>query len=187
MTSAGPPNHAALIVAIARDDDRAAFVALFDHFAPRLKTWLRRGGAPEDQAEELAQEVMITVWRRAAQFNPSKAAASTWIYTIARNKRIDRFRKERRPELDPNDPLLVPAAPTAPDNALDTSRQSDKIRTAMSGLAPEQAYILERAFFGDMSHSAIAQTLDLPLGTVKSRVRLAMKHLRKALTVEGTT
>ncbi|HYM30755.1 MAG TPA: sigma-70 family RNA polymerase sigma factor, partial [Candidatus Cybelea sp.] len=122
MTSSGPgagnldrEAFADLIQAVAAARDRAAFAALFRHFAPRVKSYLMRLGAENAQAEELAQEVLLTVWHKAATFDRRQASASTWIFTIARNRRIDALRRERRPELDPTDPMLVPATPQQAD------------------------------------------------------------------------
>jgi len=182
---AEPPAQAArpqdgLILAIARDQDRNAFIALFEHFAPRVKSYLLRlGGA--DLAEEMAQEAMLMVWRKAGQFDPHKASASTWIFTIARNLYIDRKRKERRPEIDPSDPMLVAEADPAADIALSMRQSEQLVRAALATLPPEQARVIELSFFADKPHAAIAAELDLPLGTVKSRLRLALARLRGAL------
>lgn len=170
----------ALILAIARDRDRAAFVDLYEHYAPRVKSYLLRlGGA--DAAEEMAQETLLVVWRKAALFDPQKASAGTWIFTIARNLFIDRKRKEKRPELDPSDPMLASEADPAADVALATRRAEQKIRAALRDLPPEQAEVIALSFFEDKPHSAIAAQLNLPLGTVKSRLRLAFARLRGAL------
>lgn len=168
----------ALIARVARQQDRAAFAALFDHFAPRVKSYLMRLGADDATAEELAQEVMLAVWRRAASFNAALASVGTWIFTIARNKRIDRLRRERRPELDPDDPDLAPVQAVDADHALDIARAGDKLRAAIADLPAEQASLLAMAFFEDKSHRAIAAETRLPLGTVKSRIRLALGRLR---------
>lgn len=170
--------HDDLIDAIARNRDKAAFRELFDHFAPRLKAYLMRFGADPSVAEDVAQEAMVAVWQKAAQYDRRQASASTWIFTIARNKRIDRIRRERRPELDPNDPALVPAASPAPDGALLETQASERVAIAMTALPDEQAALIRQAFFDDLSHSEIAKENGLPLGTVKSRIRLALERLR---------
>jgi RNA polymerase sigma factor (sigma-70 family) len=161
--------------------DRAAFVALFGHFAPRVKAYLRRLGADDASAEELVQEVMLAVWRRAASFNPALAAVSTWVFTIARNKRIDRLRRERHPELDPDDPALAPDPVIGADRVIETAEIGVRLRGALATLPDEQRSLLEMAFFEDKSHRAIAAETRLPLGTVKSRIRLALARLRVAL------
>jgi RNA polymerase sigma-70 factor (ECF subfamily) len=176
----GPRAQDALVLAIARHRDREAFIGLYEHYAPRLKSYLMRlGGA--DAAEEMAQEAMLVVWRKAALFDPQKAAAGTWIFTIARNLFIDRKRKERRPEIDFNDPMLVVENDPAADTALSARQTEQLVRAALSALTPEQAQVIELSFFEDKPHSAIAAELKLPLGTVKSRLRLAFARLRSTL------
>ena len=134
-----------------------------------------------DSAEEVVQEVMVTLWRRAETFDPSQASASTWVFTIARNKRIDMVRRERRPEIDPDDPALRPEAEPAADHAVESLQDSKRLREAMAFLPAEQQEILRLAYFEDLPHSAIAERCDMPLGTVKSRIRLALTRLRKSL------
>ena len=170
--------HDELIEAIAASQDKAAFRQLFDHFAPRLKSYLLRLGADLATAEDVAQEAMVMVWRKAVSFDRRQAGASTWIFTIARNKRIDRLRREQRPALDPEDPGLVPAEEPAPDRSLQNSQERQRIASAMRSLPDEQAELVRRAFFNDESHSMIAEESGLPLGTVKSRIRLALARLR---------
>jgi RNA polymerase sigma-70 factor, ECF subfamily len=171
----------AAVRAVAAARDRQAFQALFDHFAPRVKGYLMRLGAGNAVAEDLAQEAMLAVWRKAALFDPAKASASTWIFTIARNLRIDVLRKERRPELDPNDPSLLPEAAREADETIDWSHAEDRLRSALADLPRDQAQIIELSFLAEKPHSLIAVELGLPLGTVKSRIRLAMARLRLAL------
>ncbi len=169
-----------LIVRIAERGDREAFTALFSHFAPRVKSYLLRLGAAPEAAEELAQETLLTVWRRAASFDPSRAAASTWIFTIARNLRIDLSRRDgRSPPVD--DPSMMNDGPSRPDDALGAVEDEARILAAMARLPAEQAQVITLAFYADKPHSEIAGDLGLPLGTVKSRLRLAMARLRIAL------
>ncbi len=176
---AADPVPAGLILAIAARADREAFTELFNHFAPRVKGYLMRLGANAVAAEELAQETMLTVWRKAALFDPSRAGASTWIFTIARNLRIDAIRRERPapPQDDPTDAAPEPQA----DLLLVTAERDLRVRDAMSALSREQAQIVELSFFSEHPHSEIAERLGLPLGTVKSRLRLAMARLRALL------
>lgn len=180
-TAAGVDSHRhdALIEAIAERADRAAFAELFTHFAPRLKAYLLRLGADQATAEEVAQEAMLTVWRKAASFDRRQAGAATWIFTIARNRRIDRLRRERRPEIDGNDPALVPAAPAEADFAVWGAQVETRLRAAIESLPPEQSDLIRRAYFEDLSHREIAEISGLPLGTVKSRIRLALQRLRE--------
>lgn len=163
---------------IADDGDRDAFKTLFDHFAPRVKTYVIKLGATPMQADELAQETMLRVWRKAGQFDATKAAASTWIFRIARNLRIDAFRRDSRPELDPDDPSLGPEPEVMPDDQLDAAQSAALVRGAMKDLPEEQKSVLQLAFFEDLSHGEIASRLQIPLGTVKSRSRLALARLR---------
>jgi RNA polymerase sigma-70 factor (ECF subfamily) len=169
----------ARIVSVGRRRDREAFAELFRHFAPRVKSYLMRLGAASEVAEELAQETLLTVWRRAEAYDPSKAAASTWIFTIARNLRIDRARRENRPppEEDPSDVLPTPA----PDQILSATQDEARVTRALSILSEDQARVVNLAFFAGKPHSEIAEDLGLPLGTVKSRLRLAMARLRTVL------
>tara|TARA_R110002167_G_scaffold23721_3_gene84108 strand:+ start:1133 stop:1705 length:573 start_codon:yes stop_codon:yes gene_type:complete len=170
-----------LVRAIAQSHDRQAFLALFRLMAPRIKAYVMRLGSDGATAEDLVQEVMLTVWRRAGQFDTAKASAATWIYTIARNRRIDVFRRERRPELDPNDPALLPEPPTPADQSLQNHQDAARLRAAVETLPPEQSEMLRQAYFEDLSHAEIAARRNLPLGTVKSRLRLAKEKLRLAL------
>lgn len=174
-------HHAALIRAVAGHGDRTAFAELFDHFAPRVKSYLIRLGTDDGLAEELVQEVMIMIWRKAASFDPAQASVSTWVFTIARNKRIDSLRRDRRGELDSEDPALHPEAESSADSRVEAREDSERIRTALDQLPPEQAALIRMAYFEDKAHGAIALESELPLGTVKSRLRLALGRLRKAL------
>jgi RNA polymerase sigma-70 factor (ECF subfamily) len=173
--------HAALVEAIAATADRSAFAALFRHFAPRIKAYLVKTRTDAGQAEELAQEVMLTVWRKAASFDRTQASVSTWIFTIARNRRIDAIRREKRPEIDMSDPMLVPAEPMAADDRLDAAAREARVAVALKSLPAEQAELVSQAFYLAKSHSQIAEETGLPLGTVKSRLRLAFNRLRKAM------
>lgn len=174
----------ALVTAIARSADRTAFRELFQRYAGRIKGFLMKGGARGDQAEEIAQDVMVTIWRKAASFDPDKAGAATWIFTIARNRRIDVIRRERRPEPDPEDPLYKPDDPMTPQQALAGQERDRRVREALDDLSDEQRQIVRMSFFIGLSHGEIAQKLEIPLGTVKSRTRLAFARLRSALGVE---
>lgn len=174
-------NLAALIEQIARERDKQAFVALFEHFAPRLKGYLMRLGSDEAQAEEISQEVMLTVWRKAHMFDVRRAMPSTWIFTIARNRRIDRLRRQTFSEVDLLDPVLIAEEPEMPDAHIEAEQRQDFVRKAITKLPQQQAELVYMAFFNDWSHSKIADKLELPLGTVKSRLRLAFGRLREAL------
>jgi RNA polymerase sigma-70 factor (ECF subfamily) len=171
----------ALILAIAQRRCRTSFAALFNRFAPKVKSYLIKQGCRPEQAEELAQETLLTVWRKADYFDPAKAGASTWIFTIARNLRIDALRRERRPDDLRDEPLLQPAEAIGADVAMATAEREGQLRLALRTLPDEQAEVVRLSFFSDAPHSEIAAKLGLPLGTVKSRLRLAMIRLRAAL------
>jgi RNA polymerase sigma-70 factor (ECF subfamily) len=175
--SAAARDFDALIGRIAAAADRAAFAELFQHFAPRVKSYGMRLGAPGPAAEELAQETLLTVWRKAAQFDPARASASTWIFTIARNLRIDAQRRDRPPPEPAED---VDPSPLA-DAVISGAEQEARVRRALDGLTPEQLQVIQLFYFSETPHSAIAESLGLPLGTVKSRLRLAMGRLRALL------
>ncbi len=172
---------ATLIEDIAAHKSKTAFKKLFEYFAPRLKGYLMRLGSTEAQAEELVQDVMLTVWRKAALFDRRKAAASTWLFTIARNRRIDILRREKYPELDPEDPALVPDDEVQPDDAVIMAERKAEVQTAMATLPEEQVELVKLAFYKGWSHSEIAKETGLPLGTVKSRLRLSFTRLKEAL------
>ncbi len=172
---------ASLVEQVAHHRDRSAFVELFDHFAPRLNAHLRRMGADAAVAEEIAQEVMVVLWRKAALFDRSKSSVATWLYRIARNRRIDLLRRDRSALIDAEDPALQPSGVPAPDDGIDARTREDKVRAAMAQLPPDQLALVRLAFFDGLSHSEIATREGLPLGTVKSRIRLAFGRLRKHL------
>ena len=167
--------------AVADLRDRGAFRSLFAYYAPRVKGYLVKQGCDVGMAEEVVQEVMTTIWRRAHLFDRTQAGASTWIFAIARNKRIDLIRRERRPELDPEDPPMAPSEPVQGDMAVHAAQSGERLRAAIGQLPDEQRRLIMKAFYEDKAHSEIAQEAGLPLGTVKSRIRLAMGRLRKEL------
>jgi RNA polymerase sigma-70 factor (ECF subfamily) len=174
-----------LLLAVGRSQDIDAFEALFRHFAPRIKDYMSRGGGSAS-AEELMQETMVAVWKKAALYDASKGAASTWIFSIARNLRIDAYRRERRPEFDPNDPAFVPDGAPAADVVMVAFQDAGRVQRALLSLPADQATVLKMSFFEDQSQSAIAAALDLPLGTVKSRMRLAFDKLRTLIGGEAS-
>ena len=174
-----------VLVGIATERSVEAFEVLFRYYGPRVRIYMLRQVRDAQAAEELMQETMIAVWNKAERYDPAKGAASTWIFTIARNLRIDAFRRERRPEFDPEDPAFVPDDVAPADAELDMRETSEQLHHAIAALPAEQASLLKLSFFEDQSHSAIATRLNLPLGTVKSRMRLAFEKLRTALAHFG--
>lgn len=169
----------AQIYAIRDKQDQAAFAELFAHFAPRVKGFLMKSGADASLAEECTQEVMATLWRKAHMFDPSRASAATWIFTIARNRKIDALRKQRRPE--PEDLTWGPEAEPEQADVLGLAQETEQLAVAIRDLPEKQRSLIEQAYFGDLSHSEIAEITGLPLGTIKSRIRLGLERLRHAL------
>ena len=170
-----------LITAVAQERDRAAFKIVFEHFAPRLLSFLQKRGSEKQIAEEVIQETMVNVWNKASQFNPSKAAVSTWIFSIARNAWIDHLRKSKRPEIDENDPALVPEPEPVAYDVMLRRQETERLIAAVSKLPADQKEVLQLAFFQEKAHGEVATELGIPLGTVKSRIRLALNRVRGEL------
>jgi len=174
-----------LLEAVAIRRDRDAFVTLYKHFAPRVKTYLLRSGASDAMAEELAQETMLTVWRKAGSFVPRSIGVAGWIFTIARNLQIDSFRRERRfaYNLDEMDADLEAQEheQRTPENAATAAHMETRVGEALAQLSPGQLRVIELFFFNDKTHGEIEKELQIPLGTVKSRLRLALSKLRALL------
>ena len=167
------------LVAVGRRRDREAFAALFRFFAPRLKSYFLRLGTQPRTAEDLVQETMLRVWDRAGLYDPARAQASTWVFTVARNLRLDSLRGERHPEPE-SEALLAGLADEGEDAEalLDSARREERVQIALASLPAEQIEILRLSFFEDVPHAEIARRLELPLGTVKSRIRRALRRLR---------
>ena len=177
-------DDAELVAAIADASDRAAFAELFRRYAGRVKAVLIKAGAPPDMAEEVAQEVLVLVWRKATQFDRNRASVATWIYTIARNRRIDLIRREARPAPDPNDPAFEQGPEPDPEASMAVSDRDARVRAVLAELSTEQRHVVELSFFAGLSHGEISEQTGLALGTVKSRLRLALGKLRAALGEE---
>lgn len=173
-----------LLARIGAAQDRDAFAQLFTRYAARIKAFLIKSGAAPGEADETTQEVFVSVWRRASSFDPAKAAAATWLFAITRNRRIDMIRRQRRPEPDPDDPLFAPDPPTPPEKTLSNQSRDLAVREALKELPEAQKAIVLMAFYEGLTHAEIAQRIDLPLGTVKSRLRLAFGRLRGELGAE---
>jgi RNA polymerase sigma-70 factor (ECF subfamily) len=173
-----------LLNAVATNADRAAFAQLFAHVAPKIKGFLMRATRGDTTlSDEMTQEVMLRVWRRAPSFDRSRGTAMGWIYGIASNARVDHFRR-KRPEVQPTDSMLVDDGPL-PDETVQLRQRAERVRQAVTTLPEAQAFVLEHAYFEGRTLAEIATATDTPLGTVKSRIRLAMVHLRE--TLEGQT
>jgi RNA polymerase sigma factor (sigma-70 family) len=171
---------AALMIRVRDHRDRTAFAALFRYFAPRVKGFLMKSGAGATLAEECAQDVMATLWQKAHLFDPARASVATWVYAIARNRRIDALRKARRAE--PEDLDWGPEAEPDQAEVLEAQQETARLGKALAALPGPQKALIERAFYGDLSHSEIAAETGLPLGTIKSRIRLALDKLRQQMT-----
>lgn len=167
------------LLAVRDHRDRAAFLMLFEYFAPRLKAMLMRGGLRDGSAEDVVQDVMLVVWHKAAQFDPHRADASAWIYRIARNRRIDLARRKPLPAPD----AVAEPEGSEPDAAhiLALGQEAALLRRALDAISPEQARVLQQAYFEDLPHSRISEISGLPLGTIKSRIRLGLDRLRRHL------
>lgn len=171
---------AGLLMRVRDQQDTDAFAQLFVHFAPRVKGFLMRSGTDAALAEECAQDVMTVLWQKAHLFDPARASVATWVFTIARNRRIDIARRNRRPE-----PEDLPWGPEAePDQAevLEAAQETRKLVAALGDLPEKQRALILRAYYGDLSHSEIAAETGLPLGTIKSRIRLALERLRMKMS-----
>ena len=158
--------------------DRNSFVLLFDYFAPKLKGFLMKSGASAESAEEVIQDVMLTVWRKAGQFDPHKSQVSGWIYQIARNRHIDVLRKTKKPI-----PEVLAEIETADDASqiIALEQESHQLKMALGQLKQEQREVIERAYLGELTHQEISEETGLPLGTIKSRIRLGLDRLRHEL------
>jgi RNA polymerase sigma factor (sigma-70 family) len=179
-TKTNETDWAALLMRVRDHQDRTAFAALFQHFAPRVKAFLMKSGAGATLAEECAQDVMATLWQKAHLFDPARAGVATWVYTIARNRRIDALRRARRAEPEELDWGPEPE----PDQAevMEAQQETERLGRALKALPGPQRTLIERAFYGELSHSEIAAETGLPLGTIKSRIRLALDKLRHEMT-----
>ncbi len=172
--------------AVAQRADRQAFARLFEHYAPRVKGFMLRAGCAPELAEDIAQETLVAVWRKASQFRRDQAGVSTWIFTIARNLRIDMHRRRMtQPEAAEVDLADIqddmPATEPRPEEQLWSGQLAHRVRDAMAQLPEEQAVVVRMSFFEEHPHAEIARALGWPLGTVKSRIRLAVGQLRRLL------
>lgn len=170
-----------LLRRVAERSDVEAFQQLYEQFGPRVKSYMIRQGANADTAEELAQETLLTVWRKAPLYSEEKGSASTWIYTIARNLRIDRLRREMVWQELPEGHNETPSEDVAPDEAVSDQERQGRVREALKTLPEDQHQVVSLSYLDGLSHSEIAGKLGLPLGTVKSRMRLAYQKIRESV------
>ena len=182
-----PDEFAGLVMAVATKRDRTAFARLFDFYAPRVYAYLLRLRLDPGVADELTQDVMTTLWQKAELFDRTKSSVGTWLFRIAHNRRIDVHRRSREDAVPEPRPTDTPDPSPAPDDSLDMSQREASIRAALRLLPEEQLDLIRLAFFEGLSHGGIASQTGLPLGTVKSRLRLAFSRLRQALEQGGVT
>ena len=180
-TSASNEWLAELLDRVAKQQDKAAFALLFEHFGPRVKGFMMRKGADSELAEDLAQDTMITVWRKAHMYSGDKGSVSTWIFTIARNRRIDWARKLKGIQFSDISELDQPSEDRSADEIVLGNQEAKSVSDAVERLPSDQKQVISMAFMEDMTQQEISQRLDLPLGTVKSRMRLAYQKLSKSL------
>lgn len=182
-----PSDWSDLLVKVGESQDREAFSRLFAHFAPLVKGFLMKGSnIGAEQAEELVQETMIKVWNKAHSFNRQKSSASTWIYTIARNSRIDWIRREARTQVEIDADDLYDTGEENPSySSLVRKRDKESIRSNIGELPQEQLEVITKVYYEGKSHSEVSDELGLPLGTVKSRIRLALKRMNLTLAKEA--
>ena len=175
-----------MIGRVATRSDRAAFESLFEHFAPRIKGFMLKAGCTVNEAEEIAQDTLVAVWRKAGQFDPATTGAAAWIFTIARNLRIDSVRRAARSGRLSRDEELADAPDPAEPADVVISRVEDatRVKAAIERLSAEQSRVIRLSFIEERPHPEIASQLKIPLGTVKSRIRLAMNRLRDLLEEE---
>ncbi|MCD8563340.1 MAG: sigma-70 family RNA polymerase sigma factor [Alphaproteobacteria bacterium] len=183
------PSFEELLLAVGnpRNKDKESFMALFRYFAPRIKSYFLKGGMSDAPADELVQETMLAVWQNAGNYDPARAKASTWIYTIARNKRIDAIRKVKYAEISQDDSLYTETAEDEnahTDEAALRHEEEVLIENLIETLPEEQAFLIRKSFYEDKTHAAIASETGIPLGTVKSRIRQALEKLRSAEKVK---
>ncbi len=170
-----------LIKKVATQQDHTAFQEIFEKFGPRIKAYLLKQGADNATAEELVQETMLTVWRKASMFEESRGSLASWVYTIARNLRIDRLRKEKVWQ-ELSEEQYQKSSPDEPaDETVAKNQMIRVIRGALKLLPTEQREIIEYSYLKGMSQSEIAEALNLPIGTVKSRMRLAYQKVRASV------
>tara|TARA_B110000208_G_scaffold63854_1_gene82818 strand:- start:3477 stop:4073 length:597 start_codon:yes stop_codon:yes gene_type:complete len=166
---------------IADHQDKSSFKMIFDYFGPRLKSFLMSSGAEESIAEEVVQETMCVVWTKADYYDPKMASPSTWIYTIARNKKIDILRKSRKAILENIDTAILPPIIPRLEEDIEHDQKFEVINQYLNELPKEQLALLKMNFIEEKSHGEIAEITKIPLGTIKSRIRLAMEKIRERI------
>lgn len=174
-------HYSSLLSAVAERRDRQAFAELFDHFAPRLKNFMMRKGANAELAEDLVQETMIAMWSKASLYVRDRGTVAAWVFTIARNLRIDRLRREQNTHFVDMEDFDAPADLESADDVLYRFQADGHVAAALEKIPQEQRELLIMSYVDDIPQSEIATRLNIPLGTVKSRMRLGYRRLRKML------
>lgn len=167
-----------LLLAVGTSRDVGAFRMLFEALSPRVRAYVGGRGADPAIIEDVVQETFVNIWRKAHLYDSEKSSAATWVFTVARNARIDLLRKVARPSVDLNDPALVADPVEPPDRRISQAEENQRLERAIESLPEEQREVLRLAFFADLPHAEVATRLGLPLGTVKSRIRLALQRIR---------
>lgn len=170
-----------LLQKVAKSRDIEAFRKLFELYGPRVKAYMMRQGADATTAEDLAQETLLTVWRKAELYSDGKGSVTTWIFTIARNLRIDRLRREVAWLPLPDSRTEEPSDSPGPEEEVAERERREKVRAVLATLPPDQSEVVILSYVEGLSHSEIAERLGLPLGTVKSRMRLAYRKVKEAV------
>ena len=170
-----------LVQRVACNRDRAAYQCLFLRFGPRVKALMIKSGADASMAEDLVQDVMLILWRKAALYSPERGSVAAWVFTIARNRRIDKLRRQSPQAYDEIDDLDLESPDASGEEEVHVRQQSTLVSAAVAQLPPDQKRVIELSFIHDMPQVDIAQELGVPLGTVKSRMRLAYGKLRERL------
>ncbi len=159
---------------IAEKRDKHSFMLLFDHFSPRVNAYLLGQGAESSMAEDLSQEALLALWNKAHLYSRDKAAVSTWLFRVARNLWIDRLRKQRGIAYESDENLVETVDDDARLNA-----DGERLKAVLDTLPQNQAQVVYKSYYEGKSHSEIAEETGMPLGSVKSSLRLAMKAFRQ--------
>lgn len=177
-------NPEQLILNIAQNNCRESYKLLFSHFAPKIKSFMIGQGVKANEAEDIAQDTMLKIWRKAQLFDPKKAKASTWIFTIARNLQIDAIRKQKRHDRFNNE-IQIESYEADTSEKMISEQSASQVKEVIKNLPADQLQVLKLSFYEDLSHSQIAQSLSIPVGTVKSRLRLALGRLKSIKSIFG--
>ena len=169
-----------LMVKVKNDRDQIAFSNLFDFLAPKLKAYFIQNGLSADNSEELTQEVMSIIWSKSDRYDSSKSAVTTWVYTIARNKKVDFFRKSAKINVNDDD-IREFLYENGDQDKLSRKEAAEQVNRINKELNQDQRKMIKMNFFENKSHKKIAEELEIPLGTVKSRIRNILIKMQRLL------